>query len=180
MNRHLTAIPVLLILGACVDDKSSSPDQEVVEPTYSDQDGDYILDLHEGFIDPASEDTASSGSVSRDTDGDGTPDYLDTDSDGDGILDAVEGGDADVWTLPWDSDTDMIPDYLDLDSDGNCIPDSEDGEGEMDADGIRDYADLDDDGDTIKDVYEIGSDCEIVDSDGDGTPDYRDLSLIHI
>jgi hypothetical protein len=174
MNRHLTALPVLLLLAACVDEGSSPTDKEVVEPTYSDQDGDYILDLHEGFIDPEAQDTASDGLYSRDSDGDGTPDYLDTDSDNDGILDAVEGGDSDVWTLPWDSDTDTIPDYLDTDSDGNCIPDSEDGEGEMDADGIRDYADLDDDGDTIGDVYEIGSGCVVVDSDGDGTPDYRD------
>ena len=69
MNRHITALPVFLLLGACVDKGESSPDQEVGEPTYSDQDGDYILDLHEGFVDPESQDTGPSEGVSRDSDG---------------------------------------------------------------------------------------------------------------
>ena len=44
-------------------------------------------------------------------DGDGVPNYLDLDSDGDGIPDSVEG--------QKDSDGDGIPNYLDLDSDGD-------------------------------------------------------------
>jgi len=39
-----------------------------------------------------------------DTDGDGTPDYLDTDSDDDGIADSVEGN--------VDSDSDGTPDLM--------------------------------------------------------------------
>ena len=45
-----------------------------------------------------------------DEDKDGYPDYLDDDSDGDGISDASEGLD--------DPDRDGRPSYLDLDSDG--------------------------------------------------------------
>ena len=56
-----------------------------------------------------------------DTDGDGIPNYLDPDSDGDGISDAEEKGPdgAD----PRDTDGDTIPDYLDSDSDGDGISD---------------------------------------------------------
>lgn len=46
-----------------------------------------------------------------DTDGDGVPDYLDQDSDNDGILDLNEGA--------GDTDGDGIPDFRDLDSDND-------------------------------------------------------------
>ena len=78
------------------------------------------------------------------------PDYLDLDSDNDGIYDVVEGGNGDqdtngdgvidiattlalpiritmVWqmvrmeTTPSDTDGDNIPDYLDIDSDNDGI-----------------------------------------------------------
>ena len=45
------------------------------------------------------------------TDGDGKPNYLDLDSDGDGILDQTEGKS--------DPDGDSVPSFLDLDSDGD-------------------------------------------------------------
>ena len=80
-----------------------------------------------------------------DSDGDGTPDYLDTDSDGDGIPDATEAG-SDP-TTPQDTDGDGIPDHLDQDADGDGIPDA----------------------------TEVGADpANPTDSDGDGIPDYRD------
>jgi hypothetical protein len=61
-------------------------------------DGDSISDEMEGLD--------SEGKL-RDQDGDGIPNYLDLDSDDDGISDVVEGsGDADL---------DSIPNYLDLD-----------------------------------------------------------------
>ena len=47
-----------------------------------------------------------------DTDGDGTPDYLDPDDDGDGIPTRDEY-DADQNGIPDDSDGDGIPNYLD-------------------------------------------------------------------
>ena len=97
-----------------------------------------------------------------DIDGDGTPDYLDTDSDGDGISNEDEG--------EGDTDNDGVPDYLDTDSDGDGIPDLEEGSGDTDNDGIPDYLDTDSDGDGIPDEVESAED-----RDADGTPNYLDL-----
>ena len=133
---------------------------------YDDQDGDGIIDGHDG---------------TDDADGDGNPNMDDTDSDGDGIGDEVESGDDDVMTLPVDSDQDGIQDFLDLDSDNNCIPDeTEKGElaaevADSDDDGVYDFADSDNDGDGITDIHEIGLDCGTPDSDGDLIPDYMDI-----
>ena len=129
--------------------------------TLNDTDGDTISDLHEG----RGED--------RDTDGDGTLDWLDTDSDGDGIPDAEEAGDDMVASVPIDSDFDGTPDYLDTDSDNNGIPDSVEGTDDIDGDGRPNFRDIDNDDDTVVDAIEIGADPRMpLDTDGDGTPDY--------
>ena len=100
-----------------------------------------------------------------DTDEDGTPDYKDLDSDGDGIPDSVEGYE--------DADGDGTPNYRDLDSDGDNIPDSvecpEQPCVDTDEDGIPNYLDTDSDGDGIPDIIE-----GVVDSDNDGFPNYLD------
>jgi hypothetical protein len=57
----------------------------------------------------------------RDTDGDGAPDYADTDADGDGIVDNLEAGAS--CDHPRDNDGDGTPDYLDPDSDNDGVPD---------------------------------------------------------
>ncbi len=171
----LPSLVAALALAGCKpgDGKSADGPNQVV--SYSDQDGDGIIDFHEGFVDPDAETTDTAApTASTDTDGDGTPDYLDTDSDDDGILDEVEAGDTDPLTLPFDSDDDGIADFRDLDSDDNCIADVDEGQGDLDGDSILDSSDLDDDGDTIKDRYEIGDACAVPDSDGDGVPDYQD------
>ena len=54
--------------------------------------------------------------TAEDMDRDGAANYLDLDSDGDGISDSVEGKN--------DIDRDGKPNFLDLDSDGDTIPDS--------------------------------------------------------
>jgi hypothetical protein len=79
----------------------------------TDTDGDTIADLDEGV------------GTGRDTDHDGTPDYLDLDSDGDGAPDSVEAGDTDVSTTPHDSDWDGIYDFMDLDSDSDGLSDED-------------------------------------------------------
>ena len=60
-----------------------------------------------------------------DTDGDGLPDYIDVDDDGDNVLTSVEiaddnlDGDNDPLTNPRDTDGDGIPNYLDPDDDND-------------------------------------------------------------
>lgn len=155
---------------------TDGPD-EVAEIHYSDQDADGIIDLHEDFVDPASPLYAGDTDVipeSADTDGDGTADYLDTDTDDDGVDDADEAGDDDPITFPWDSDYDGVPDFRDRDADGNCLEDGADGVIDLDGDTLGAFADLDDDGDGILDTLEIGAGCVLLDSDSDGTPNYLD------
>lgn len=134
--------------------------------TYQDTDGDTIIDAHEGLID---------------NDGDESPNYDDTDSDGDQIPDSYEAGDEDPLTLPFDSDEDGTPDFLDTDSDNNGITDREEAGTsptnpvDTDGDGTPDFADLDNDGDSLTDSVEIGdSPGDPRDSDFDGRPDYMD------
>jgi hypothetical protein len=132
-----------------------------------------------------------------DTDGDGTPDYLDDDDDGDGILTADEGADPNGDGDPSDAvdtDGDGTPDYLDDDDDNDGIPTSVEianapPGGDTDGDGIPDHLDLDSDNDGINDVIEAGgtdadgdgmhstpgSLTNPPDTDGDGQPDYVDL-----
>lgn len=62
-----------------------------------------------------------------------------TDSDGDGLSDAVEGKDAPGG--PPDTDGDGVPDYLDPDSDNDGINDGLEGTGDIDNDGIPDLKD---------------------------------------
>lgn len=81
----------------------------------SDQDG--IVDEFEGRV-------AEQPERSRDTDGDGVPDYLDLDSDDDGSSDADEAGATPCFN-PRDTDGDSVPDFIDLDSDGDGISDSD-------------------------------------------------------
>jgi hypothetical protein len=78
-----------------------------------DADADTIADIDE------------QSSIPRDTDGDMTPDYMDADSDGDGLSDAAEAGDTSVSTPPVDSDGDRTPDFQDTDSDNDGLDDAE-------------------------------------------------------
>ncbi len=128
-----------------------------------------------------------------DTDGDGIPDYLDTDSDGDTIPDKVEANTLSGCSPPLDSDGDGIPNQLDTDSDGNGIPDrneiypdgkaydaSKSGTGyvaglaDTDGDGTPDVYDDDNDGDTLLDKDELVG-GKAVDTDKDGLPDMDDI-----
>lgn len=124
----------------------------------------------------------------RDSDGDGLPNYLDRDSDNDGIADSVEAGASGK-----DSDGDGIDDAFDVDQTGGV---DANGDGiddaarprDTDGDGVPDYLDLDSDNDGVYDVVEAGlpdenqdgmvDDGTIItnprDSDGDGIPDYLD------
>lgn len=132
--------------------------------TVSDSDGDGIPDSAEG-------------APEKDTDRDGTPDYLDTDSDDDGIPDSVEGvGDQDHDLRPnWidtDSDYDGLTEDVELaigtdpynrDSDGDGLLDLHEGQNrDTDGDGVIDPLDSDSDGDGLSDAYEGADSREIV------------------
>jgi hypothetical protein len=98
---------------------------------------------------------------SLDFDKDGKGNFIDTDSDNDGIPDAIEG--------IGDPDNDGNPNYLDLDSDGDGISDKLEGTRDSDNDGVMNFLDQDSDNDGIPDSVE-----GIKDTDGDGIPNYRD------
>ncbi|MHA8052659.1 invasin domain 3-containing protein [Aquirufa sp. OSTEICH-129A] len=123
-----------------------------------------------------------------DTDKDGTPDYIDLDSDGDGIADKVE--------LTNDPDKDGRPNYRDKDADGDWLGDSDERDTDNDGDRIPNYLDDDSDGDGIPDAWEGKDKCRecdnlndgnengwddrgeykaVIDSDKDGSPDFLDL-----
>ena len=94
--------------------------------TAPDSDRDGILDNTEG---------------TADTDGDGLPNFQDTDSDNDGIPDSTEAGPTP--NTPVDTDGDGLPDYIDRDSDNDGIDDELEGTNDFDNDGVPDYIDVD-------------------------------------
>lgn len=136
-----------------------------------DSDGDGITDAHEAFgedadgdgrydlFDDQNQDGADDALVRQrtppiDTDADGTPDYLQLDSDGDGIDDAIEGHDGDG-----DGAADHNPMGVDKDQDG--LDDA------FDAHCIRK--------DICGDVADLpGTPAPTPDHDGDGIEDFRD------
>ncbi|CAH8555768.1 unnamed protein product [Schistosoma bovis] len=111
----------------------------------------------------------------------GIPDDLESDQDGDGILDFMEDSDDDgIPDYLEDSDNDGFPNYLDdtfnskrdihlkfEDKNKNGIPDHL--ERDSDYDGVLDYLE-DSDRDGIPDYLE--------DTDADGTPDYMDEDAV--
>ena len=113
--------------------------------------------------------------TSKDFDGDGIPNCLDTDSDGDSISDKLE--------TTVDTDKDGKPDYLDLDSDNDGILDAVEnkvctGTGilcDTDADGTPNFRDLDSDGDKINDVIEANGSDYNRDGIADGNIDEKGI-----
>jgi large repetitive protein len=156
--------------GDAVDDKRENEDG-------GDSNGDELPDYLQGDVQVASErdserdgvrdsEERPGGDEDRDTDSDGTPDYLDDDDDGDGVLTRDERpGDEDI-----DTDKDGKPDYLDDDDDDDGLLTSAerpDGESiDTDDDGTANYLDADDDDDGVPTRDERG------DANTDGVPDY--------
>lgn len=144
-------------------DSSPGGTTEAVDPA-GDDDGDGLTNAEEG---------AAAGT---DSDFDGTPDYLDEDSDNDGIVDADEAGPRADSEPPVDTDGDGIPDFRDGDSDGDSVLDRDEGTADdgttlpdTDGDGTPDFRDVDADGDGMLDAHERAADW-----DGDGVPNFRD------
>ncbi len=108
-------------------------------------------------IESAPESGIVTGAI-RNTDGDSLPDYLDLDSDADGLTDALE--------TATDTDADGIGNWRDLDADNDGIPDTLEGSADTDSDGTRDSLDLDSDGDSIPDAVEAGFQLSQLDANG--------------
>jgi hypothetical protein len=139
-----------------------------------DSDGDGTLD----YLDLDSDDNGRPDSVdgAGDVDGDGIGDFADLDDDGDGLTDVDEMGPSAM--MPLDSDGDGVFDFQDTDSDGDTILDAHELAADPDMDGVPAYLDDDSDGDCVPDAAEAGdSDLDTwpLDTDDDGRFDFLDL-----
>ena len=147
----------------------------------TDLDGDGLVDNFTDANENGVDDYTESNPISvNDTDGDNLPNFLDIDSDGDGIVDNTEFYPTENFTLPTyndgnsngldnaydpnsggtliipvDTDGDEIPDYLDLDSDNDDLIDSIEG-WDYNADAIPDTvpSNVDADNDGLDDAYD--------------------------
>ncbi|MEZ4772906.1 MAG: FG-GAP-like repeat-containing protein [Bacteroidia bacterium] len=111
--------------------------------------------------------------IEPDRDQDGVVDFLDLDSDNDGIPDTQEDGDT-GFDATGDEDADGIPNYMDNDDITASFPAWNDNNGDgvndvydRDSDGIPDAFDLDSDNDGIPDLIEAGGS----DAEGNGLVD---------
>ncbi len=119
-------------------------------------DGEVLMRIDPTFCDPRVTNTSYFGPQHIDTDGDGTPDFLDIDDDGDGLTTLEEDRNGNGDPSDVDSDDDLLPDYLDAIADGRC--------GDLDGDGIVN---------NIEWSLELKDDA--IDSDGDGIVDRIEL-----
>lgn len=142
-----------------------------------DTDGDGLTDDRE----------CQAGAPCEDTDGDGAPNFNDSDDDNDGVDTANEDPNGDNDPTNDDTDGDGTPDYLDDDDDGDGVDTLNEGAGDADADGIPDYLDADSDntagtgdgsgdsdGDGLSDLTECPAAVPCPDTDANGRPDYLD------
>ena len=181
------------------DGKKNKDESEVPEGKVDDKDGDGLGDTEVTDKDPEDgKADITDGPLTNDTDGDGTPDAVDPDIDGDGVNNSDEKA---AGTDPYNPDTDgdgtndgdedtdgdgkpnkdeSNPDEdKTTDKDGDGIPDiidkdDEDGpKGDKDGDGIINSEDPDADGDGVSndDEKEAGLNPLNPDTDGNGTND---------
>ncbi len=130
-----------------------------------------------------------------DADNDGIPDATEAgiaqDTNGDGVVDSNDAGFTDANGDGWSDQVDVLvslnltnsdgtgnANYLDLDSDDDGIPDLVEAGGiDTNGDGVIDDL-TDTDGDGLMDTYDVsngGVNIANLDTDGDGTPNYKDL-----
>lgn len=116
-------------------------------PAKIDTNGDGTIDALDDDSDGDTIPDSQEGTT--DTDGDGAPDYRDPDDDGDGIPTSIEVVDGKTAKVSDDVDMDGKKNWLDKDSDNNGIEDGTEGRGDEDLDGIPDYLD------TVKDPPKV-------------------------
>lgn len=146
LGRTTLACAVALVGGA----SAGCPGTDPVRVTDAAVHTDVAIPITcDGTQDADSDGLADDFETERDTDGDGTPNYLDTDSDDDTISDTDESGALGPCAAR-DTDSDGIPDYLDNDSDNDGLSDREEVEryftnpynGDTDGDGFDDLAEV--------------------------------------
>lgn len=154
---------------------------DLVEAGGTDQDGNGLVDsLVDSDGDGLHDAYATIPLPIPNNDNDSKPNYLDLDSDNDGIPDIIEAGGE-------DSDGDAKVDNF-TDNNGNGLDDSHENglalrPGDVDADDKPNYVDRDSDGDNFKDLVEGGGiDADnngrvdsMADADGDFIPDSVDV-----
>ncbi|MFO0710169.1 MAG: Ig-like domain-containing protein [Sandaracinus sp.] len=155
-----------------------SIDGTEIGTTVAGEDGRWTLaqpsDLAEGAHTLSVVATDDVGNTATDANG-FTYDRTMLDSDGDGIVDAIE---CPMPAMCPDTDMDGTPDQLDPDDDGDGVPTAEECADptmcrDTDMDGTPDYRDTDDDGDGRPTREERPSGVSI-DTDSDGRPDFLD------
>ena len=168
-------------------DQDGVPDVIESQNEDIDQNGriDNFLDNNNNGVDDSVE---AFSSPIEDTDADGVPNYLDLDSDNDGLSDIRESNGADldedsIVDSLLDADRDSIPDSVDVDftggfdEDGDGIDDRADADfligDDTDGDGIIDRFDPDRNGDGYADdlVNALSLGQALPDTDADGVPD---------
>jgi len=139
-----------------VDNVESQLSSSYVTPVWLDSDGDGIMDVYDEDV------AAGNAIVPVNTDGTGNADYIDTDSDDDGVADVIEG---------WDSDQDGFGDW---DTNSNNDPTDETGySADIDKDGISYLFDTNNGKGSMANI--IGTGASVQDTDSDNIPDYRDI-----
>ncbi|MGF1558637.1 MAG: gliding motility-associated C-terminal domain-containing protein [Flavobacteriaceae bacterium] len=140
-------------------------DRDGIIDNFSDLDSDGLNDAQDNVDNGsgAGEITTGTPLPLHNTDSNGNPDYLDIDSDDDGIVDNIEAQTTGDYMPPLNADDDMdgIDNQYDIDFIGTDIY----GIANTDGDPLPDYRDLDSDEDSIPDVIEGW------DADADGTPE---------
>jgi len=120
-GRRLVLLAVLALASACGGSHSAAQEDAAVDAAWvfpdcaleSDEDRDNISNGHEGCR------------TAHDTDEDGIPDFVDFDSDNDGLGDQLEAGDDNLTSPPVDTDGDGLPDFRDPDSDDDGLIDGD-------------------------------------------------------
>ena len=157
---------------------------DVMEAGKPDPDGDGIIGAGTPTVNVDGRATADgqntplvTTSKPTDTDGDQIPDFLELDSDNDGVSDVTEGGNPDP-----DFDGIIGTGIPVINQEGQAFDDptntpltTTSNPTDTDGDGIPDFQELDSDDDGLLDADECPVDKPCTDGDADGIPDFQDI-----